>query len=333
MNSRTIKAAAVAAIGFGALTGASAARAQIITGAGASFPAPLYQRWAQAYKQATGQQINYQSIGSSGGVKNITARAVDFGASDGPMTASEMQNAPGVLHIPMVAGAVVLAYNVRGVPEHIKLTGPVIADIYLGAITRWNDPRITALNPGVNFPAANIVPAFRSDGSGTTNIFTNYLSQVSPAFRERVGVGKAVKFPKGIGGKGNESVAALVRQTPGAIGYVELAYAENNKLSYADVQNRKGNFIRPTIAATTTAAEAARLPSDFRLIITNTPAAQGYPIVGYTWILVRRDTKPGVKKFLQWALDEGQKMAAPSGYAPLPANVQKRALAVVNSLQ
>ncbi len=331
MFSRTVKGVAVAALGLTVLGGATA-QAQTINGAGATFPALLYQKWAQEYKQQTGKQVNYQSIGSSGGVKSISARAVDFGASDGPMTAAEMAKAPGVLHIPMVAGAVVPAYNLANVPDNIKLTGPVIADIYLGNITKWNDQRITSLNPGVNFPNQNIVPAFRSDGSGTTNIFTNYLSQVSPAFKSQVGVGKSVRWPKGIGGKGNEGVAALVRQTPGGFGYIELAYAEANKIKYASVQNAKGNFIRPSLESTTAAAEGARLPSDFRFIITNTSQPQGYPITGFTWILVYRGAKPEVKQFLTWALTEGQKTAAKHNYSPLPADVRERALKAVSSL-
>lgn len=321
------------ALGATTVLGAATTAQAQITGAGATFPALLYQKWAQQYKNATGRQVNYQGIGSSGGIKSISARAVDFGASDGPMTAQEMVRAPGVRHIPMCAGAVALAYNAPGVPDNVKLTGAVIADIYLGAITRWNDPRIASLNPGVNFPAQAIVPAFRSDGSGTTNIVTNYLSQVSPTFLQRIGVGKSVRWPKGVGGKGNAGVAALIQQTPGGFGYIELAYATENKIKYASVQNQKGAFVRPTLQSTTEAAQGARLPSDFRYIITNTADPQGYPITGFTWILVYQDTKPEVKQFLQWCLTEGQKSAAQFNYAPLPESVRQRALRAVSSLQ
>ncbi len=322
----------IAAAGIMVITGAIA-NAQTIVGAGASFPAPLYQRWAQEFKNATGIQVNYQSIGSGGGIKNITARAVDFGASDAPMSAGELARAPGILHIPTVAGAVAIAYNVPGVPNNIKLTGPVIADIYLGKITRWNDVAITSLNPGVNFPGTNIVPTFRADSSGTTNIMTTYLSQVSPAYKAAVGAGKSVRWPKGIGGKGNEGVTAVIRQTPGGFGYVELAYANANKLSYASVRNAKGNFIRPSLESASVAAEGTKLPADFRAVITNTVAVKGYPITGFTFILVYPNAKPQVKKFLNWALTTGQKSASVLEYAALPASVQKRALAAIATLR
>lgn len=301
-----------------------------ITGAGATFPALLYQKWAQEYRNAGGAPVNYQPIGSSGGVKAITGRTVDFGASDGPMSASEMQKAPGVLHIPTCVGAVVPAYNVPGVPDGLKLTGPLIADIYLGKVTRWNDPQIAQLNPGVRLPAMNIVPAFRSDGSGTTAIFTHYLTQISPTFNSQVGEGKSVRWPKGIGAKGNEGVAASVKSTPGGFGYIELAYAEKNSISFASVQNRRGAFVRASIASASEAARSFRLPSDFRYIVTNTDDPQGYPITGFTWILIYPDAKPEVKKFLKWCLTQGQKSAASHDYAPLPENVRTRALAAID---
>ena len=330
MISQIVKSAALAAL---ITVSGVAANAQTIQGAGATFPAPLYQRWAQEFGKESNVRINYQAIGSGGGIKNITARAVDFGASDGPMSAAEIAAAPGILHIPMVAGAVAIAYNAPGVPTGIKLTGAVLGDIYTGKVTTWNDAAITSLNPGVNFPALRIIPCFRADSSGTTAITTNYLAKVSPAFQSRVGEGKAVRWPVGFGGKGNDGVAALLRQNRGAIGYVEVAYANKNKLSYASIKNAKGNFVSPSLESATAAAEGSKLPSDFRAFITNSTASQGYPITGFTWILVYQDTKPEVKKFLTWALTTGQKSASALEYAPLPESVRERALKAVNGLQ
>jgi phosphate transport system substrate-binding protein len=314
-------------------TSTAAVRAQSLTGAGATFPAPLYQKWFAEYKSKTGVEINYQPIGSGGGIKNITARAVDFGASDAPMSDMEMGKAPGILHIPTVAGAVTVAYNIPGVGPGIHLTGPVIADIFLGRITKWDDPRITKLSPGTNFPNTTIVPFHRSDGSGTTNIFTTYLSEISPEWKDTVGAGKSVRWPRGLGGKGNQGVAAYIKSTDGGIGYIELNYAVTNTIFYAAVKNAKGNFIYPDVKSTTIAAEGSKLPKDFRKVIVNTSAAQGYPITGFTFLLVYPDSKPELKKFLEWALTEGQNDAESLLYAPLPENVQKRALAVVASLK
>jgi phosphate transport system substrate-binding protein len=325
-----LKTAALAlTLSAGLLTGA---RAQELNGAGATFPAPIYQKWFQEYQQATGVKINYQPIGSGGGIKQITAHAVDFGASDAPMSDAEEAKAPGILHIPTVAGAVVVAYNVPGVGPGIQLTPSVIADIFLGKITNWSDPQIAKLNPGTKFPSTGIVPFHRSDGSGTTNIFTTYLSDVSGDWKDQVGAGKSVKWPKGLGGKGNPGVAALIKQTEGGIGYIELAYAVQNVIPYAAVRNAKGTFIYPSVESTTIAASAVSLPADFRKVIVNTPAAKGYPITGFTFLLVYPNSKPELKKFLQWALTDGEKEASSLYYAPLPENVQKRALAVVNSL-
>ena len=330
---QTVRVAQVAlALGI-AFSAATSAQAQTIVGAGASFPAPLYQRWAQEFGNANRVQVNYQSIGSGGGIKNITARAVDFGASDSPMSADELAKAPGIRHFPTVAGAVAISYNVPGVPGGIKLTGPVIADIYQGKVANWNDPAIASLNPGVRFPALRIVPAFRADSSGTTNIVTNYLSQTSPGFKASVGAGKSVRWPKGVGGKGTEGVSALVRQTRGSIGYVELAFAKRNGLSYAAIRNAKGSFVLPTLQSASAAASGVTLPADFRQIITNTSAASGYPITGFTFILVYPNAKPQVKQFLRWALTTGQKSASALEYAPLPPAVQKRALASLASLK
>lgn len=304
-----------------------------LNGAGATFPEPLYQKWFQEYKDKTGVAINYQPIGSGGGIKNITAKSVDFGASDAPMNDAEMKAAPGILHIPTVAGAVCIAYNVSGVPAHIHLSGDVIAKMFLGRIKTWNDPAIAALNPGKTFPATPIVAAHRSDGSGTTNIFTTYLSEISPDWKQSVGSGKSVKWPNGLGGKGNAGVAQLLQQNQGSVGYVELAYAMANKISYADVQNAKGNFVAPSVESATAAAEGVTLPPDFRKVITNTTDPNGYPITGFTFLLVYPDSKPELKKFLQWAMTDGQKEAAGLYYAPLPPGVQKRALDEVNTLK
>ncbi len=311
---------------------AGTAHAQQLTGAGATFPAPLYQKWFQEYAEQSHVQINYQPIGSGGGIKQITAHAVDFGASDAPMNPAELAAAPGILHIPTVAGAVTVAYNVPGVGPGIHLTGPVIADIFLGKITKWNDPAITRLSPGTKFPGTAIAPFHRSDGSGTTNIFTTYLSEVSPDWKDQVGAGKSVKWTKGLGGKGNPGVAALIKQNEGGIGYIELAYAVQNSIPYAAVRNMKGNYIYPSVDSTTAAADGSTLPPDFRKVIVNTAAPQGYPITGFTFLLVYRNSKPELKSFLQWAMTTGQKDAAGLYYAPLPAGVQKRALAAVASI-
>ncbi len=303
-----------------------------INGAGATFPGLLYQRWAQEYRGAGGGQVNYQPIGSSGGVKAITGRTVDFGASDSPMSAEELAAAPGVLHLPMCIGAVVPAYNVPGVKDGLRFTGPVIADIYLGRITRWNDPAIAKLNPGVALPALNIVPAFRSDGSGTTAIFTHYLSKVSGDFEKQVGEGKSVRWPKGIGAKGNDGVAASVKSTPGGFGYIEQAYAEKNGIAFGDVRNASGKFVRASLNSASEAARSIKLPADFRAMATDTKDPDGYPIAGFTWILIQRDAKPEVRKFLNWCLTAGQKSAASHDYAPLPESVRTRALAALKAL-
>ncbi len=329
----TVKTAAAAVLSFAVLGGVSA-QAQDLTGAGATFPAPLYLKWFQEYKAATGVQINYQAIGSGGGIKAITGHTVDFGASDAPMNADELRAAPGILHIPTVAGPVCVAYNIPGIGPGLSLSGDVIADIFEGKITKWNDSRIARENPGTKMPNTNIFTAHRSDGSGTTNIFTTYLSQVSPSWAANVKAGKSVHWPIGLGGKGNQGVAQLIKQNEGGIGYVELAYAVTNNISYAAVRNAKGKFVYPSVETTTLAASGVSLPADFRKVITNTEAPGGYPITGFTFLLVYKNgTKPAVKKFLQWALTTGQKDAGPSQYAPLPANVKTRALAAVASIQ
>ena len=327
-----LKRAAAVALGLTTLTGMTA-QAQSLTGAGATFPAPLYQKWFQEYSQEKHVQINYQAIGSGGGIKNITARSVDFGASDAPMSAAELAAAPGILHIPTVAGAVTIAYNVAGLGPGVALTGDVIADIFLGKITRWDDPRITKLNPGAKFPGTAIQPFHRSDGSGTTNIITTYLSEVSPDWKNGPGAGKSVRWTKGLGGKGNPGVAALIKQNDGGIGYIELAYAVQNKIFYAKVRNKAGKLIYPDVASTTAAADGSTLPPDFRKVIVNTSSPAGYPITGFTFLLVYPNAKPELKSFLEWALTTGQRDAEGLLYAPLPASVQKRALATVAKIR
>ena len=328
-----MKAATLAALGLVVLGGVSA-QAQELNGAGGTFPAPLYLKWFQEYKNETGVQINYQAIGSGGGIKDITGHVVDFGASDAPMNADQLKAAPGILHIPTVAGPVCISYNIPGVGPGIRLTGDVIADIFQGKITKWNDSRITSLNPGTKFPGINVFTAHRSDGSGTTNIFTTYLSQISPSWKSEVGSGTSVRWPVGLGGKGNQGVAQLIRQNEGGIGYIELSYAVTNNIPYAAVRNMKGKFIYPSVETTTIAASGVSLPPDFRKVITDTPAPGGYPITGFTFLLVYRNgTKPAVKKFLNWMLTTGQKDAPGMEYAPLPANVRQRAEAAVATIQ
>ena len=301
-----------------------------INGAGATFPAPLYQKWFQEYAQAGGAAINYQAIGSGGGIKQITAHSVDFGASDAPMSAAELGAAPGIIHVPTVAGAVCVAYNVPGLKQGIHLTGPAIADIFLGKITKWNDAEIAKLNPGVALPGDTIYPVHRSDGSGTTNAFTTYLADVSPSWRTDIGPGgKSVNWTRGLGGKGNAGVAQLVKQNAGVIGYLELNYAIANHIDYAAVRNAKGKFILPSVESTTAAAAGSTLPPDFRKVIVNTSAVEGYPITSFTFLLFYPNSKPELKKFLNWALTSGQREAQSLYYAPLPENVRVRAIAAV----
>ncbi len=306
------------------------AQAQQISGAGATFPEPIYTKWFSEYnKLHPNIQINYQGIGSGGGIRQITAQTVFFGASDGPMTNEQLAAAPGaILHFPTVLGGVVPVYNIEGVSAELKFTGPVLADIFMGKITKWNDPAIAKLNPGVRLPGSDIVVVHRSDGSGTTYIFADYLAKVSPEWKKRVGVNTAVNWPVGLGGKGNPGVAGLVKQTPGAIGYVELIYALQNQIDYGSVQNASGKFLRATIDGVTAAAAAAAnaMPADFRVSITNAPGDQAYPISSFTWMLfyVNPKDKASAKtmvEFMKWALTDGQKYTKDLGYAPLPENV------------
>jgi phosphate transport system substrate-binding protein len=301
-----------------------------INGAGATFPYPIYSKWFSEYnKLHPDVEINYQPIGSGGGIQQITAQTVFFGATDSPMTDEQIKAAPGpILHFPTVLGAVVPVYNVEGPTVPLKFTGPMLADIYLGKIKRWNDPAIAKANPGVNLPATDVTVAHRSEGSGTTFIFVDYLAKVSPEWTAKVGVKASVNWPVGVGGKGNEGVSGLVKQTPGSIGYVELIYALQNKISYGSVQNQAGEFITADVKSVTAAAAGAlaNMPKDFRVSITNAPGTGVYPISSFTWILLYEN--PQDKKlasilvdFMKWALADGQKLAPDLGYAPLPAGV------------
>ena len=311
----------------------------MINGAGATFPYPIYSKWFDEYaKVDPSVRFNYQSIGSGGGQKQILAQTVDFGASDGPMSDDNLAKAPGkILHIPTVAGAVVISYNLDGNPA-LKLDGETIADIFLGKIKKWNDPKIAASNPGANLSDKEIVVVHRSDGSGTTFIFTDYLSKISPEWKEKVGNNTSVNWPTGIGGKGNEGVSGQVKQTPGSIGYVELIYAIQNKMPYADIKNAAGQFVKPTIESVTAALETANIPDDFRFSMTNDPGSNAYPIAGATWLLVyeqQKDPAKGKKlvEFLKWALTKGEGMAKDLHYAPLPDAVQQRVLKRIDEIK
>ena len=309
----------------------------LINGAGATFPFPLYSKWFSEYnKLFPSLKFNYQSIGSGGGIKQITEKTVDFGASDAPLSDEELAKAPGLLNLPTVLGSVVVAYNLPGVPA-LNISGATLAGIYLGTITTWNDAAIAKDNPGVKLPSTAIAVAARSDGSGTNYVFTDYLAKVSPAFKSKVGVGKSVKWPVGLGGKGNEGVTGLVKATPGAIGYLELAYAIQNQLTVAAIQNADGAFIKPTIEATSAAAVGVQVPDDFRVSITNAPGKTAYPISSFTYLLVYKDQLskekgPAVIDFLKWAVTDGEKFAPALYYAPLPSAVQTKVLAKIATL-
>ncbi|HJQ85234.1 MAG TPA: phosphate ABC transporter substrate-binding protein PstS [Candidatus Binatia bacterium] len=303
--------------------------ALLINGAGATFPYPIYSKWFDEFhKLHPDVQINYQSIGSGGGIRQVLEGTVDFGATDGPMTDEQLATAKTpILHLPTVLGAVVPTYNLAGV-QKLRFTPEALAGIFLGKITAWNDPAIAKENPGVALPTAPIVPIHRSDGSGTTYIFTDYLAKVSPEWQKGVGRGTSVNWPVGLGGKGNEGVAGLVKQTPNAIGYVELIYAVQNKLPYGDVRNRAGRFVEATLESVTAAAAAAAssMPEDFRVSITDPAGPDAYPIASFTWLLLparisNADKGAALKKFLDWMLADGQRLAAPLNYAPLPAAV------------
>jgi len=331
-------------LGVAVFAGATVAAQNVqINGAGATFPAPIYTKWFSEYnKLHTNVQINYQPLGSGAGIRQVTARTVFFGATDGPMTNEQLQGAPGkILHLPTVLGAVVPVYNIPGVNKELQFTGPVLADIFLGKITKWNDPAIAKANAGVSLPATDIVVAHRSDGSGTTYIWVDYLAKVSPEWKKRVGVNTSVNWPTGVAAAKNDGVAAVVTQTPGAIGYVELIYALQTKTSYGTVQNMNGKFVKASVDSVTAAADAAAkaMPADFRVSITNPPGDNVYPISSFTWMLFYQDPKDKAQAkimndFMKWALTDGQKFAADLGYAPLPKTVvdmELKALATIKT--
>ncbi|MEO5739436.1 MAG: phosphate ABC transporter substrate-binding protein PstS [Vicinamibacterales bacterium] len=298
-----------------------------INGAGATFPYPVYSKWFSEYnKLHQTVQINYQSIGSGGGIRQLLERTVFFGASDQPMSDEMLAKGSGpILHFPSVLGAVVPVYNIEGVTTQLKFTGPILANIFLGKITKWNDPAIAKINPGVSLPSGSITVVHRSDGSGTTFVWADYLAKISPEWKEKVGANSSLNWPVGVGGKGNEGVAGLVTQSPGSLGYVELVYALQNKIGYGAVQNQAGEFVNPEIKSVTAAAAGAMatMPKDFRVSITNSPGQGAYPISSFTWILLYEnpENKTHAKvmnDFIKWALSDGQPMAETLGYAPLP---------------
>lgn len=321
---------AAACGGGGDQGGTAPATAAQINGAGATFPYPIYSKWFAEYNRLhPNVRINYQSQGSGAGIRQLTSRTVFFGASDQPMKDEQLKGAPGpILHLPTVLGAVVPVYNLPGVSGELKFTGPLLADIVLGKVTRWNDPAIATLNPDVKLPETAITFVHRSDGSGTTFVWADYLSKVSPEFKEKVGADSSLKWPVGIGGKGNEGVAGMVSQTPGSLGYVELIYALQNRIAFAAVQNASGSFVKASIEGVTAAAAgaAAAMPADFRVSITDAPGGTAYPIASFTWILLYEnpDDKAQARvmvDFMKWALTDGQTHARELGYAPLPKEV------------
>jgi phosphate transport system substrate-binding protein len=323
------------------LTAQINAQAQLINGAGSTFDYPAFTKWFEAYAAKDPDvKFNYQSVGSGAGQQQLLKQTIDFGASDGPMSDENLAKAPGkILHLPIVAGAVTVAYNLPGSPK-LKLDADVISGIYLGNITRWNDPKIAALNSDGALPDLPIVVVHRSDGSGTTFIFTDYLSKINPAWADTAGKGTSGKWPAavGVGAKGNEGVAGQIKQLSGAIGYVELAYAEQNKMSYADVKNAAGNFITPTPDAVSAALATAKIPDDFRFSMVNAPGENAYPIAGPSWVLIyqnQKDAGHGKKlvAFLKWAITDGQKLSSQLDYAPLPEEVQQRELKLIDTIK
>ena len=317
-----------------------AAKEQELIGAGATFPYPLYSKMFDVYSKEYGVKVNYQAIGSGGGIRQLTNKTVDFGGSDAIMSEADLKEASApILHIPTCAGAVVLTYNLPGNPQ-LKFTPDVIGDLFLGKIGKWNDRRLSDINPGVKLPDMNVTVVHRSDGSGTTSIFSDYLSKVSREWKEKVGAGTSLNWPTGLGGKGNPGVAGLVKQTPGSIGYVELIYALQNKMPYGMVKNKKGNFVTATLAATSKAADT-NLPDDMKVSLTDTDAPEGYPISGFTWILVYKDQNYGDRseekakelvKLLWWMTHEGQKYTEPLEYAPLSKKAVEKAEKLIKSI-
>ena len=322
-------------------SGNTSGDANTLLGAGSTFVYPLFSKLFSEYNRQTGLKVNYQSIGSGGGILQLTNKTVDFGDSDAPMNEEQTQKAgTPVLHVPMCSGAVVISYNLPDVKDTIRLTPDVLANIFLGKIKTWNDPQIAQANPGVKFPGTLVIIAHRSDGSGTTNIFTTYLSKVSSEWNSKVGKGSSINWPAGLGGKGNEGVAGLIKQTPGAIGYIELAYAIQNKMAFSKVQNKRGNFITPTVASTS-AAGNIQLPPDAKVSLTNTDAADGYPISGFTWALLYKeqnynnrsqDRATNLVKLLWWNIHEGQQYCQGLNYAPLSPSAVKIAEDILKSV-
>lgn len=308
-----------------------------LNGAGATFPAPLYTKWFSDYnKLHPNERFNYQAIGSGGGIQQVTKGTVDFGASDAPMTDAQLQKAPNTLHFPTVMGAVVVTFNLPGITS-LKLTPETLSGLFMGKIAKWNDPALAKDNPGVKLPDQAVAVVHRSDGSGTTNIFTDYLSKVSPEWKSKVGVGTAVKWPTGLGAKGNDGVTGLVKQTPGAVGYVELAYANQNKLPLSELKNADGVFVKPSIETTSAAAEGITMPDDFRVSITNAKGKSSYPMASFTYLLVQKEQPDASKgaalvNFIHWAIHDGQKAAAPLDYAPLPQAVVAKVDAKLKTL-
>ena len=343
MNNKTkyaVMIAMVITVGLCLSTLASAGKPLLINGAGATFPYPIYSKWFSEYaKSDQTVNFNYQSIGSGGGIRQITLKIVDFGASDAPMTDTELKAVKGeILHLPTVLGGIVVAYNILGVTGKVNFTQKALADIFLGKIKRWDDPALAAINPGVRLPAKPIIVVHRADGSGTTDLFTDFLSKANPAWLNQVGRGKTVKWPVGLGGKGNEGVSALLKQMPYAIGYLELSYAVHNKLSYGRIENSAGEFIDCTTESVILAAASATMPADFRISITNADGRGAYPIAGFTWLLVYRKPEDPIKGkalvgFLKWMLREGQQFAGTLGYAPLPKGVMEKVQKTVESIQ
>jgi phosphate transport system substrate-binding protein len=337
------RATTLAAVACTLALGAGVAAQTIqINGAGATFPNPIYSKWFDEYGKLNPKvRINYQPIGSGGGIRQITAQTVFFGATDGPMTEQQILAAPGkILHLPTVLGADVPIYNVPGVSSEVRFTGAVLADIFLGKIAKWNDAALVKLNPAAKLPATDITVVHRSDGSGTTYIWVDFLAKTSPEWKKRVGVATSVNWPTGVGGKGNEGVSRLVQQVPGSIGYVELIYALQNKIAYGSVQNLAGEFVRASVASVTAAAAGAvaKMPADFRVSITNAEGKGVYPISSFTWLLLYENPKDKAQSkamvdFMKWALGDGQKFAAALGYAPLPAEVVKMELAALATVR
>jgi phosphate transport system substrate-binding protein len=324
------------------MAGGAMAQTVQINGAGATFPYPIYSKWFAEYNRLHPNiEINYQSIGSGGGIRQLVNQTVFFGASDGPMTNEQIFGAGfPILHLPTVLGGVVPVYNIPGVNTELHFTGKLLADIFLGKVTKWNDAEIRKLNPGVNFPAADVTVVHRSDGSGTNYIWCDYLSKVSPDFKKTVGVATSVNWPVGLGGKGNEGVSGLVKQTPGAIGYVELIYALQNKIAFGAVENASGEFVKASTDSVTAAAAAvaSQMPADFRVSITSAAGAGAYPISSFTWLLLYEDPKDKAQSkamvdFVKWALTDGQQFASQLGYAPLPVDVVKQELTALEQVK